>query len=179
MSNYLYPLTEQNSKVNVYPVELVKVEELNIEKEQMGDFSKELLQKSVNNWGKALSKGMEEKLSLGMKLVGLEETSNQIVFNNEGLIEKFALLKTNKDIEAFSKKYGLLGIKHPDTEQVDSQHPAILYTLQPSFIFNDYGFSVFEPIQLWNWHINEVRQALKLYDAVRKERSDEIGRAHV
>ncbi|MBT2663084.1 hypothetical protein [Bacillus sp. ISL-45] len=57
---------------------------------------------------------------------------------------------------------------------MNSQAPAIKATLQPKFIFNNYGFSVFEPIELWQWHINEVKKILKLYNAVRKGSSDEV-----
>ncbi|MDM5450877.1 hypothetical protein [Peribacillus simplex] len=135
----------------------------------LGPASKEMLKNSMTNWSKAL-RGI---ISFALTLTGLEEDSHQIVFNNDGLINEFASLKTNKDIEEFSKKYGLLGIKAPDTEQVNSQHPLVKATLQPSFIFNGYGFSVFEPLDLWFWHINEVRQILKLYNTLRKDSSEE------
>ncbi|GGB71656.1 hypothetical protein [Fictibacillus barbaricus] len=168
MSKYTYPLTGQDSTVNVYPVQLVKVEQMNIEKENIGPRSKSILRNSLNNWSKALNKGMGEKLSLALKLVGLEEKSHQIVFNNDGLINQFAKLRSIEDIESFSKKYGLLGIEPPDNEQIKSS-----YYSHPSFIFNKYGSSLFEPIQLWHWHINEIHQILKLYDIVKKNSSDD------
>jgi hypothetical protein len=168
MYNY-YPLSH-SSKINLYPVELVAIDRLDVEEQDMGPDSKEMLKTSMNNWGKAL----RGKVSFALKLAGLEVDSHQMAFNNDGLMNEFASLKTIKDIEAFSKKYGLLGIKHPDSEQVNSQSPLIKATLQPSFLFNNYGFSVFEPVELWQWHINQVQKILRLYHAVRKASSDEL-----
>ncbi|WP_116316306.1 hypothetical protein [Bacillus subtilis] len=168
MYNY-YPLSH-SSKINLYPVELVATDCIEVEEQNLGPASKEILKNSINNWSKAL----RGKMSFALKLAGLEEDSHQMVFSNTGLMSEFASLKTIKDIEAFSKKYGLLGIKHPDSEQVNSQTPLIKATLQPAFIFINYGFSVFEPIELWQWHINEVQKILRLYHAVRKASSDEL-----
>ena len=173
MAEYQYPLTEQNTVINVYPVEMVKVNSLNVLEERVEHFSEESLSHSVNNWSKAISRGMERELSFALKLAGSEKKSNQIIFNNDGLINEFSILKTLEDIKTFSQKYGLLGVKAPDTEQVNSKNPLVLATLQPHFIYNAYGFSVFEPVDLWFWHINEVRQILKLYDVVRKDSSDD------
>ncbi|KHE71931.1 hypothetical protein [Halobacillus sp. BBL2006] len=173
MSDYQYPLTEQNIVINVYPVELVNVKRLIVEEEQVGPATEEILRKSANNWSKAMSIGMERELSLALKLAGSERDSHQIIFNNDGLINEFSHLKTVEDIEAFSQKYGLLGVNPPDSEQVNSKSTLVWATLQPYFIYNTYGFSVFEPIDLWFWHINEVRQILKLYDVVRKDSSDD------
>ncbi|GAB6259311.1 hypothetical protein [Peribacillus sp. N1] len=168
MYNY-FPLS-QSAKISLYPVELVAIDRLKVEEQHLGPGSKEVLNISMNNWIKAL----RGKMSFALKLMGLEEDSRQIVFNNDGLMSEFASLKTLEDIELFSKKYGLLGIQHPDSTQVNSKSPAIQATLQPSFIFNNYGFSVFEPIELWRWHINEVQKILRLYHAIRKANSDEL-----
>ena len=168
MYNY-YPLSH-SSKINLYPVELVETDSLVVEEQNLGPASKEILRNSIDNWSKALG----GRISFALKLAGVEEDSHQIVFNNDGLMDEFASLKTIKDIEAFSKKYGLLGIKHPDNEQVNSQSPLIKATLQPSFLFNNYDFSVFEPVELWQWHINQVQKILRLYHAVRKASSDEL-----
>ncbi|WP_371018934.1 hypothetical protein [Pseudalkalibacillus sp. JSM 102089] len=174
MSDYQYPLTDQNIVINVYPVELVNVKRLIIEEEQVGHASEEILRNSVNNWSKAMSRGMEHELSLALKLAGTERESHQIVFNIDGLINEFSHLKNIKDIEAFSQKYGLLGVKPPDTEQVNSKSSLVWTIFQPHFIYNAYGFSVIEPVDLWFWHINEVRQILKLYDVVRKSFDDRV-----
>ncbi|PGR96905.1 hypothetical protein COC61_11040 [Priestia megaterium] len=168
MYNY-YPLSH-SSKINLYPIEMSAIDRIVVEEENMGPVSKEILKNSMDNWRKALKGNM----SLVLKLAGLEEDSHQIVFNNNGLMNEFAGLKTIKDIEAFSKKYGLLGIQHPESEQVNSRFPEVKATLQPSFIFRNYGFSVLEPIELWQWHINEVQKILRLYQAVRKASSDEL-----
>lgn len=167
MYNY-YPLS-YSSKINLYPVELVSIENLVVEQQNLGPASEELLEESIKNWSKALG----NNLSLALKLAGLERDSHQIVFNNNGLMDEFASLKTIKDIEIFSMKYGLLGIKHPENAQVNSHSPAIMATLQPSIIFTKYDFSVFEPIELWDWHINEVRKILRLYHTARKANSNE------
>ncbi|PFO04669.1 hypothetical protein COJ85_11600 [Bacillus sp. AFS076308] len=167
MYNY-YPLT-QSSKINLYPVELVEINHFRVEEQDLGPVSKEILKTSFDNWNKALG----GRISFALYLTGLEESSQQIVFNNDGLMSKFASLKTTKDIEEFSKKYGLLGIRNPDSEQVNSQSPLARATLHPSWLFNNYGFSVFEPIELWKWHINEIRKILRLYHAVKKANSDE------
>jgi hypothetical protein len=100
--------------------------------------SREMLNESMNNWRKALKGNMK----LVLKSAGMERDSHQIVFNNNGLMSEFAALKTIMDIEVFSKKYRLLGIRHPESAQVNSYAPAIKATLQPSFIFINYGFSV-------------------------------------
>ncbi len=168
MYNY-YPLSH-SAKINLYPVELVETDHLLVEEQSLGPASKEILKTSIDNWSKALG----GKVSLALKLAGLEENSHKMVFNNNGLMSEFASLKTIKDIEAFSKKYGLLGIKHPDSEQVNSKSPLIRATLQPSLVFNNYGFSVFEPVKLWQWHIKEVQNILRLYHGVRKASSDEL-----
>ncbi|NEU29181.1 hypothetical protein GN156_00085 [bacterium LRH843] len=168
MYNY-YPLSN-SSKINLYPVELVSIENLVVEQQNLGPASKEFLEESIKNWSKVLG----GNLSFGLKLAGLEKDSHQLIFNNSGLMDKFASLKTIKDIEAFSMKYGLLGIKHPENAQVNSHFPAIIATLVPSIIFTKYGFSVFEPIELWQWHIIEVRKILRLYQTARKTNSDEL-----
>ena len=172
MFNY-YPLTEENSKIDIDPVELVNVEQLLTEIEQLGGFSEDFSRASLTNWNKALRKATGNELSLALKLAGPEKESHQIIFNTEGLINEFASLKTIKDIELFSLKYGLLGVKPPDSEQVNSPYLSVQATIQPSYIFNDYGFSVLEPIELWLWHIDEVRKILKLYDVVRKDSSED------
>ncbi|KIL72346.1 hypothetical protein [Bacillus badius] len=168
MYNY-YPLSH-NSKINLYPVELVEIDQLRVEEQNLGPASKEILKTSIHNWNKALV----GRTSFALKLAGLEEDSHQMVFNNDGLMSEFACLKTIKDIETFSKKYGLLGIMPPDSEQVNSQFPLIKATLQPSLLFNNYGFSVFEPVELWQWHIKQVQKILRLYHAIRKASSDEL-----
>ncbi|MCY8233899.1 hypothetical protein [Priestia endophytica] len=168
MYNY-YPLS-RSSKINLYPVEFAKTEHIIVEEQNLGPASKEMLKNSIDNWNKAL----RGKMSFALKLAGLESDSHQIVFNNDGIMSKFASLKTNKDIEVFSKKYGLLGIQQPDSIQVNSQSPAIKATLQSSYIFTNYGFSIFEPIELWKWNINEVQKILRLYHVVRKTNSDEL-----
>lgn len=168
MYNY-YPLS-QSSKVNLFPVELVSIENLVVEEQNLGPGSKEMLKESMSNWSRALG----GNLSFALKLAGLERDSHQIVFNNNGLMDEFASLKTIKDIEKFSMKYGLLGIKHPESTQLNSYSPAIRATLKPSTIFTKYDHSVFEPIELWQWHINEVRKILRLYHKARKANSVEL-----
>lgn len=168
MYNY-YPLSH-SSKITLYPVELVSVENLVVEEQNLGPASKEILEESINNWSKALG----GNLSFALKLAGLERDSHQIVFNNDGLMDEFASLKTIKEIESFSMKYGLLGIKHPENTQVYSQSPAIKATLDPSTLFTKYDFSVFEPLELWHWHINEVQKILRLYHTARKSNADEL-----
>lgn len=168
MFNY-YPLSH-SSTIDVYPIELVAVDSIVVEEENLGPGSEEILNESINNWRKALG----GNLSFALRIAGRERDSHQILFNNNGLMEEFSSLKTLKDIETFSMKYGLLGIQHPESAQVNSLSPAVKFTLRPSFIFNNYGFSVFEPIQLWQWHINQVHKILRLYHAVRKASSDEL-----
>ncbi len=168
MYNY-YPLSH-SSKINLYPVELVETDHILVEEQNLGPASKEMLKNSIDNWSKALG----GRISYVIKLAGLEEDSHQMVFNNKELMSEFASLKSIKDVEAFSKKYGLLGIKPPDYDQVNSQSPLIKATLQPNFIFTNYGFSVLEPIELWQWHINGVQKILRLYHAVKKASSDEL-----
>lgn len=168
MYNY-YPLS-QSAKINLYPVELAAIDHMVVEEQNLGPASKQILKNSIDNWSKALG----GRLSFALKLAGLEKASHQIIFNNDGLINEFASLKTIKDIEVFSKEYGLLGVQPPDSIQVNSQSPAIQATLQPSYIYTNYGFSVFEPIELWRWHIKEVQQILKLYQITRKASSDEL-----
>ena len=163
-----YPLTS-NSKVELFPVEFISIDQIVVEEQNIGPASKQILQTSINNWSKALG----GRLSYVLKLAGDEEETIQIIFSNDGLLNEFASLKSHKDIEYFSKTHGLLGIQHPDTEQVNSPHPAIQATLQPPFIFTLYGESVLEPIELWEWHIKEVQQILKLYHAIRKAKSED------
>lgn len=166
---YNYPLSH-SAQINVYPVELVNTDSIIVEEQNLGPASKEMLKNSIDNWSKAL----DGNISLALKLAGLEQVSHQTVFENKDLITDFAGLKTVKDIETFSMRYGLLGIKHPDYEQVNSQTTLVKATLQPEFIFTSYGISVFEPINLWWWHINQVQKILRLYHAVRKAGSDEL-----
>ncbi|MDR7239648.1 hypothetical protein [Neobacillus drentensis] len=168
MFNY-YPLSH-GSTINIYPIELVAVDSIVVDEENLGPASEEILNESMTNWSKALG----GNLSFALKIAGRERDDHQIFFNNNGLMEEFSGLENLKDIETFSMKYGLLGIQHPDNAQVNSLAPAVKATLHPSFIFNNYGFSVFEPIQLWQWHINQVRKILRLYHAVRKASSEEL-----
>ncbi|MDQ0880965.1 hypothetical protein [Peribacillus sp. V2I11] len=168
MFNY-YPLS-YSSTIDVYPIELVEVNSIAVEEENLGPASEEILNESKNNWRIVLGGNLKSAL----KIAGRERKSRQIFFNINGLMEEFSSLKTLNDIETFSMKYGLLGIQHPENAQVNSLSPAVKFTLQPSFIFNNYGFSVLEPIQVWQWHINQVRKILRLYHAVRKASSDEL-----
>jgi hypothetical protein len=163
-------LLSKSSKVNLYPVKLVTFDRLEVDEQNVGVGSQELLTESINNWRKAL----RGRTSFALMLAGDEKESRQIIFKHKGLMNEFAKLKTIKDIESFAMKYGLLGVEHPESLQVNSKSPAIRATLIPSFIFTSYGFSVFEPIELWQWHINQVRKILKLYNAVRKASSDDL-----
>lgn len=171
--DYFYPLTETNTLVGVDYVELVDVQNLEKEKINIGGFSEEYLTESINNWRKAMKILVDCELSLALMLDVSKPNPHQITFNTEGLMIEFASLKTFKDIESFSKKYGLLGVKHPDMNHIESPHPVTQFTKKVSYIFNDYGHSVFEPLELWLWHINDVQQILKLYDVIRNECSEE------
>ncbi|SMQ60886.1 hypothetical protein SAMN05444673_0435 [Bacillus sp. OV166] len=171
--DYFYPLTEANTEIDVVPVELVNVENLEKEIVEIGGFSEEFLTESINSWQKGMKILVDRDISLALMLNTSKTDPHQIIFNTEGLMNEFATLKTFKDIESFSKKYGLLGIKHPDLNHLYSPHPVSQYTKKASYIFHTYGFSVFEPIELWLWHIHEVQKILRLYDVIRNESSEE------
>ncbi|MFP3886789.1 hypothetical protein U8V97_15180 [Priestia filamentosa] len=167
-----YPLTE-NHLISIDPVELVELEKRTIRKEKLDDFSEELLRSSIYKWSIAIDKTMGKEMVLGLKLADKFKEPHEIYFNKEGLINEFVRLKTPEDITSFAQKYGLLGIKAPDIEQITSTYPVVQYLMRPSYIFTGYDFSVFEPIDLWIWHIKEVRQIFKLYNVVKKKSSDE------
>lgn len=167
-----YPLTEKHL-ISIDAVELIELEGKTLGKEQLGDFSDELLRSSIYKWNIAIDKAMGKKMVLGLKLADRKKEPHEIIFNKEGLINEFVRLKTPEDITSFAQKYGLLGIKAPDIDQITSSYSVVQYLLRPSYIFTGYDFSVFEPIDLWIWHINEVRQIFKLYNVVKKKSSDD------
>lgn len=158
MYNY-YPLS-YSEKINLHPVDMVSVEQLITGEEHLHEFVID----SLINWRKALG----NEISTVLMLEGPESNSNQIIFNKDGLIREFSSLNTNEDIKLFSKNYGLLGIRFPESKQLNSQEPSVKATLNLNYFFNNYGFSVLEPVELWRWHITEVRNILKLYDLVKK-----------
>ncbi|MBM7096653.1 hypothetical protein JSY36_12935 [Bacillus sp. H-16] len=102
-------------------------------------------------------------------VIGLITVGNEpklIDYDNSGISFLFSKLKSTKDIEEFSKIYGLLGVTPPDkwkTSQIELPNfSEIIHDLK-------YGKSYFEPLILWEWHIKNVRRLLKLYRALLKE----------
>lgn len=163
-----YPLTKA-AVVELLPIELSTIDQILSKVHDLGAVSEGLLNVSILNWSKALKR----KSSCVLKIAGNNSKSNTVFFNNKGLVNEFASLKSHSDIEIFAKKYGLLGIEYPSTEQVNSPHTLIKATLIPSMLFFNYGYSVLEPIELWEWHIKEVGRILKLYRAIRLNKSEE------
>ncbi|MGE1118334.1 hypothetical protein [Bacillus altitudinis] len=163
-----YPLT-YSGEIELLPVEFTSIDKLNVEEQNLGPYSENLLLMSIRNWEIALGR----KLNYVLRLVGREEETKIVEFNIDGLLNEFAGLKSKKEIEHFSIKYGLLGIEHPSTEQLDSSFPVLKALLTPEFLFTNYGFSALEPIELWEWHIQLVRRILKLYHAIEKGKPEE------
>lgn len=160
--------------INVYPVELVDMKQpIDVDHEDMGPSSKEILRSSIYKWKIAVRLIENEDLTACLKLVDLSRDSRQLIFNNKGLINEFAHLNTKEQIIDFSNKYGLLGISAPDSEQLNSIEWATRQTIHPKFIYNNYGHSVFEPINLWFWHIKKAQNILKLYNAIKNNPSED------
>ena len=76
------------------------------------------------------------------------------ITNFEGLASTFAKLKTVSEMEAFTLKYGLLGI----IEDTNNQRYR--------------GDSLFESIDIWKDNILNVRRLMKLYNFIEKRKMD-------
>ncbi|MDK8747556.1 hypothetical protein QP810_10000 [Streptococcus agalactiae] len=81
-------------------------------------------------------------------------------FKRDGLVFEFSKLRSDKDIQKFANKYGMLGIARivPGNEN--------LYINTENLEELPLGLSEFEPIQLWWYFIETIRKNLKLYRAL-------------
>lgn len=92
----------------------------------------------------------------------MEET-----FNPVGLAWEFSKLKNEREINGFANRYGLLGISTPGQEEINKiKLQRDLYTDSSYFIDLPIGQSICEPIELWFFHIKQMRRLLKLYKAL-------------
>lgn len=88
-------------------------------------------------------------------------------FNPEGLAWEFSKLKTEKEINKFANRYGMLGISTPDEAIINKiKVQKDLYSDSSYFINLPIGQSDCEPIELWFFHINQMQKLLKLYQAL-------------
>jgi hypothetical protein len=76
--------------------------------------------------------------------------------NLKGLAGRFAGLKSHKDINQFASEYGLLGVRGY-SRLVNAGSPI-------------YGSKSYEPITLWNRHIQVIQRLLLLYRALDRRR---------
>lgn len=89
----------------------------------------------------------------------LGETSEKKLFNSEGIVFEFAKIKNDSNIQKFANKYGLLGIAGPTSETKE-----MYKQFKPEEL--PFEYSYFEPIQIWWYFIEKIRQNLKLYRAL-------------
>lgn len=73
----------------------------------------------------------------------------------KGLATRFARLRTAEDVDRFAMEYGLLGI----AEVPDSIYDTPVY-----------GKAWFEPLSIWQHHIENVRRLLLLYRALSRQK---------
>ncbi|OJH15996.1 hypothetical protein BLX88_25895 [Bacillus obstructivus] len=98
--------------------------------------------------------------------ITLREQIEFDTIQRNGIAFEFSKLKNHKEINDFANKYGLLGIKPPDiwmkmelSELKKRWGNGICLLLKT-------GFSYCEPLQLWEYYINQIRNILKLYRAL-------------
>lgn len=174
MNSYDFPLSNKTEFVNIRSIEFVDIQaNFDIKNELIGPASKKILKSSISNWTRAIDLIENKKLSHALKLTDMNEQTHIQKFTNKDIMIKFSELKTLEDIVTFSKKYGLLGVSAPSKEQLESVDWAVLQTKHPIYVYNSYGFSVFEPLDIWWWHITQVRSILKLYRAIKSYDSEE------
>lgn len=101
-----------------------------------------------------------DKIDKGIMIKEVNIVSN---FKTKGLVYEFAKLTNEKEINTFVQKYGLLGIDTPDKTETKDFHK-----LKP--IFGDsaqvnlkFGYSYFEPLEVWYFYIDNIKKLLKLY----------------
>ncbi|WP_270583817.1 hypothetical protein [Bacillus smithii] len=92
-------------------------------------------------------------------------------FQRNGIAYEFSKLKTEDDINKFANKYGLLGIGTPSytdavaenkvRKMLSPKNP--LFKPSYSFFTLSHGRSYFEPLEIWWFHIQQIRNLLKLY----------------
>jgi hypothetical protein len=90
----------------------------------------------------------------------LEEHRELVHFQPRGIAKKFSQLKTTNDILAFANTYGLLGCKLVEYTQILESPTEYLDRFS-------YHHSYFEPLKVWEWHIDHVKKLFQIYRALR------------
>ncbi|MDI6709474.1 MAG: hypothetical protein QME76_02100 [Bacillota bacterium] len=73
-----------------------------------------------------------------------------------GLASIFTAIKTDRELDAFARRYGLLGVDMLDPKKFE----------ELGFV-TSWGHVLAEPVAVWRYHIENVRRLLKLYRALR------------
>jgi hypothetical protein len=114
---------------------------------------------SLRNW--TLLLGLE---NIDKGIVVKEKSAlKKDIFIRKGVAYEFSKLKTDKDINAFAKKYGLLGISTPSPYEARDYHKRKQLFGDSIYLAIPYGNSNFEPLMIWKFYIDQIRKILKLY----------------
>ncbi|MEK5176920.1 hypothetical protein NST63_27635 [Heyndrickxia sp. FSL W8-0496] len=125
--------------------------------------------KEAKEWSRFL--GIEE-ISKGIIATGQEHKGD---LATRGIAYEFSKLKTEQDISTFANKYGLLGIKLPETKKRWANFLSGKKTFGNTiFLILDLDYPIFEPLDLWYFFIDYVRKLLKLYRALVNVHKGEI-----
>jgi hypothetical protein len=114
------------------------------------------------NWRRMLN-GDDTKNFIVLNRESVGENQN---FERSGLAFEFSKLKTEKDIDKFANKYGLLGITFPTSYEISRFQNAEPLSLDFAFFSVPRGYGYCEPIDLWFFYIKQVQKTLKLYKAL-------------
>lgn len=149
-----YPLGQEEN-IEIFPTLLVDMKK---DKEKI----KSLNEEAFHNWKRWSDLFQSEK---GVIRDTSKKTFNPSIFNRKGIVYEFSNLKTEKDIEKFATKYGMLGIGTP---LIDDGTPKKLLEQRENFDFESVtaGYSYYEPLEIWFFYIQQINKCLKLYKAL-------------
>jgi len=126
---------------------------------EVNEYNLEKLQ-GAKEWLECLGKNTGKFVSVARGTMG--ET-----FNPQGLAYEFSKLKSEKEINEFANRYGLLGISTPNHAEINKiKLKRDLYQDSSYFIDLPNGQSDCEPVELWFFHIKQMQKLLKLYRAL-------------
>jgi hypothetical protein len=126
--------------------------------------------------GKWETKGLEswanflgvDTIKKGISYIWEDFESDPVDFKRTKIATEFSMLKTEKEIDAFARKYGLLGFSTPKY-LTKEQHEWFRekYGISNELFFLSQGYPYFEPLEVWYFHIDQIQKILKLYKTLK------------
>lgn len=127
-------------------------------------------QKEIDRWKKYFS-AADEEMPEGFIISPLPFSLETGFKSIEGISNQFSRIKNTNQLIEFAFTYGNLGLaveqKENDLLELYNQiDPSFSITSKDAFEIVKPGFSCFEPLELWWYHIGKVRKIFKLHRAL-------------